>query len=256
MAYLTSADGTSIAYQRGGSGPAVILIGGGLDDGSENEPLARELAEHFTVYNFARRGRGDSGDSSPYVVQREIDDIAAIIAEAGGSAHLFGASSGGMFALEAAAAGLPVGRVAVYEVPYDTAEDARQRAREYRAHLGVALVEGRRADAVGLFMRLAGSSEQDIADAMSSPYWSGLKDLAYTLAYDAALYGPPPNNRLAMITQPVLVATGGNNDYFEQAADAVAACLADAERHVIEGQGHVVDPKAMAAVLTRFFRSS
>jgi pimeloyl-ACP methyl ester carboxylesterase len=90
---------------------------------------------------------------------------------------------------------------------------------------------------------------------MSSPYWSGLKNLAYTLAYDAALYGPPPANRLAMITQPVLVATGGNNDYFEQAADAVAACLADAERHVIEGQGHVVDPKLMAAVLTRFFRS-
>ena len=85
MAIVTSADGTSIAYQRDGSGPAVILIGGGLDDGSENAPLARELAEEFTVYNFARRGRGESGDSSPYAVQREIDDIAAIIAEAGGS---------------------------------------------------------------------------------------------------------------------------------------------------------------------------
>jgi pimeloyl-ACP methyl ester carboxylesterase len=254
MAYVISADGISIAYQRDGSGPAVILIGGGLDDGSENAPLARELAEHFTVYNFARRGRGDSGDTSPYAVQREIDDIAAIIAEAGGSAHLFGASSGGMFALEAAAAGLQVGRVAVYEVPYDTADDALQRARDYRARLRVALVEGRRADAVGLFMRLAGSSEKDIADAMNSPYWSGLKDLAYTLAYDAALYGPPPTNRLARITQPVLIATGGNNDYFEQAADAVAASLADAERQVIEGQGHVVDPKIMAAVLARFFR--
>jgi pimeloyl-ACP methyl ester carboxylesterase len=254
MAHVTSADGTSIAYQRDGSGPAVILIGGGLDDGSENAPLAQELAEHFTVYNFARRGRGDSGDSSPYAVQREIDDIAAIIAEAGGSAHLFGASSGGMFALEAAAAGLPVGRVAVYEVPYDTADGALQRAREYRAQLGVALVEGRRADAVGLFMQLAGSSEEGIADAMKSPYWPGLKDLAYTLAYDAALYGPPPTNRLATITRTVLVATGGSNEYFEQAADAVAASLADAVRQVIEGQGHVVDPKAMAAVLARFFK--
>jgi pimeloyl-ACP methyl ester carboxylesterase len=255
MAHVTSTDGTPIAYQRDGSGPAVILIGGGLDDGSENAPLGRELAEEFTVYNFARRGRGDSGDSSPYAVQREIDDIAAIIAEAGGSAHLFGVSSGGMFALEAAAAGLPVGRVAVYEVPYDTTEDALQRAREYRAQLGVTLIEGRRADAVGLFMRLAGSSEKDIADAMSSPYWPGLKDLAYTLAYDAALYGPPPTNRLARITQPTLVATGGSDGYFEQAADAVAACLADAERQVIDGQGHVVDPKVMAAVLARFFRS-
>jgi pimeloyl-ACP methyl ester carboxylesterase len=254
MAHVISADGTSIAYQRGGSGPAVVLIGGGLDDGSENEPLARELAEHFTVYNFARRGRGDSGDSSPYAVQREIDDIAAIIAEAGGLAHLFGASSGGMFALEAAAAGLPVSRVAVYEVPYDTAASALQRAREYRAQLGVALVEGRRADAVGLFMRLAGSSEEDIANAMNSTYWPGLRDLAYTLAYDAALYGPPPANRLAMITQPTLVATGGTNEYFEQAADAVAASLAYAERQVIEGQGHVVDPKVLAAVLASFFR--
>jgi pimeloyl-ACP methyl ester carboxylesterase len=255
MAHVTSADGTPIAYQRDGSGPAVILIGGGLDDGSENAPLARELAEEFTVYNFARRGRGDSGDSSPYAVQREIDDIAAIIAEAGGSAYLFGASSGGMFALEAAAAGLPVGRVAVYEVPYDTADDALQRAREYRAQLSVALIEDRRADAVGLFMRLAGSSEKDIADAMNAPYSPGLRDLAYSLAYDAALYGPPPSNRLARITQPTLVATGGSNDYFEQAADAVAACLADAERQVIDGQGHVVDPKIMAAVLARFFRS-
>ena len=104
MEYLTSADGTSIAYQRDGSGPALVLVGGGLDDGTENAPLARELAKHFTVYNFARRGRGDSGDTRPYAVEREIDDIAAIIGTAGGSAHLFGVSSGGMFALEAAAA--------------------------------------------------------------------------------------------------------------------------------------------------------
>ena len=253
MAYLTSADGTSIAYQRDGSGPAVVLVGGGLDDGTENAPLARELANHFTVYNFARRGRGDSGDTRPYAVEREIDDIAAIIGTAGGSAHLFGVSSGGMFALEAAAAGLLVGRLAVYEVPYDTADDAVQRAREYRKELSAALAEDRRADAVALFMRLAGSSESDIADAMNSPYWAGVEDLANTLAYDAALYGPPPTTRLATIAQPTLVATGGGNDYFEHAADAVAASLAHAERQVIAGQGHVVDPKVMAAVLTRFF---
>jgi pimeloyl-ACP methyl ester carboxylesterase len=253
MAFLTSADGTSIAYQRDGSGPAVVLIGGGLDDGSENAPLAEELARDFTVYNFARRGRGASGDNRPYVVEREIDDIAAIIAEASGSAHLFGVSSGGMFALEAAASGVPVGRLAVYEVPYDTADDAAQRAREYREQLGVALAEDRRADALALFMRLAGSSENDIADARNSPYWPGLQDLANTLAYDAALYGPPPTDRLATIMQPTLVATGGSNDYFEQAADAVAASLAHAERQVISGQEHVVDPKIMAAVLTGFF---
>ena len=136
MAYLTSADGTSIAYRRDGNGPALILIGGGLDDGSENAPLGQVLAHHFTVYNFARRGRGDSGDTPPYAVEREIEDVAALITEAGGSPHLFGASSGGMLALEAAAAGLPVGRVAVYEVPYDTADDAVQRRRNTASSSG------------------------------------------------------------------------------------------------------------------------
>jgi pimeloyl-ACP methyl ester carboxylesterase len=231
------------------------LIGGGLDDGSENAPLGQVLAHHFTVYNFARRGRGDSGDTPPYAVEREIEDLAALITEAGGSPHLFGASSGGMLALEAAAAGLPVGRVAVYEVPYDTADDAVHKAQEYREQLALALAEGRRADAVGLFMRLAGSSESDIASAMNSPYWPGLEVLAHTLAYDAALYGPPPADRLSTITQPTLVSTGGSLEYFEQAADAVAASLAHAERLVIGGQAHVVDPKIMAAVLTQFFRS-
>jgi pimeloyl-ACP methyl ester carboxylesterase len=242
-------------YRRDGNGPAVILIGGGLDDGSENAPLGQVLAHHFTVYNFARRGRGDSGDTPPYAVEREIEDLAALITEAGGSPHLFGASSGGMFALEAAAAGLPVGRVAVYEVPYDTADDAVHKAQEYREQLGLALAEGRRADAVSLFMRLAGSSENEIAAASNSPYWPGLEVLAHTLAYDAALYGPPPTDRLSTITQPTLVATGGSLEYFEEAANAVAASLAHAERQVIEGQAHVVDPKIMAAVLTRFFRS-
>jgi pimeloyl-ACP methyl ester carboxylesterase len=233
----------------------VILIGGGLDDGSENAPLGQVLAHHFTVYNFARRGRSDSGDTPPYAVEREIEDVAALITEAGGSPHLFGASSGGMLALEAAAAGLPVGRVAVYEVPYDTADDAVHKAQEYREQLALALAEGRRADAVGLFMRLAGSSDSDIASAMNSPYWPGLEVLAHTLAYDAALYGPPPADRLSTITQPTLVSTGGSLEYFEQAADAVAASLAHAERLVIGGQAHVVDPKIMAAVLTQFFRS-
>jgi pimeloyl-ACP methyl ester carboxylesterase len=253
MAHVTSADGTWIVYQRYGSGPAVILIGGGLDDGSENAPLAQELAAQFTVYNFARRGRGDSGDTRPYAVQREIEDIAALIAQAGGSASLFGASSGGMFALEAAAAGLAVERAAVYEAPYDTADGALQRALDYQEQLGVALAEGRRSDALSLFMRLAGSSENDIADAKNSPYWPGLEDLADTLAYDAALYGPPPIDRLVTITQPTLVITGGSNDYFEQAADAVVASLAGGERRVIADQGHVADPKVMATVLARFF---
>jgi hypothetical protein len=249
---VTSRDGTPIAYHRQGAGPPVILVGGGLDDGSENAPLAIELAARFTVYNYARRGRGESGDTQPYAVERELEDLEALIGQAGGFAHVHGVSSGGMFALEAAAAGLAIQRLAVYEVPYDVAPDASQRNQAYREQLRAALAEGRRGDAVELFMRLAGSSDEDIAGARSSPYWPGLEALAHTLAYDAACYGPPPVDRLATVTQPTLVLTGGGVEFFELAADAVAAAIPGAERAVLEGQGHVADPTSVATALERF----
>jgi pimeloyl-ACP methyl ester carboxylesterase len=253
MSTVTSRDGTAIAYEREGSGPAVILVGGGLDDGAENAPLASELAGDFTAYNYARRGRGASGDTQPYGVEREIEDIEALIAEAGGRAQVYGVSSGGMFAIEAALAGLPIDRVAVYDVPYDTSAEAPQRFDQYRVELGAALREGRRGDAVELFMRLAGSPDEQIAGARGSPYWPGLEALGETLAYDAALYGPPPLDRLTTLEQPTLVATGGESGFFTAAADAVAASLPNAERVTLAGQGHVVDPKTMAAELRRFF---
>jgi pimeloyl-ACP methyl ester carboxylesterase len=159
MNRVTSKDGTSIAYERIGSGPTVILVGGGAVDRSENASLAPELAEHFTVYNYDRRGRGDSGDTLPYAVEREIEDIEALIAEAGGPAHLYGVSSGGALALEAAAAGIALDKIAVYEVPYSMADDASQRWREYVEQLEALLAEGRRGDAFALFMRVAGASE-------------------------------------------------------------------------------------------------
>jgi pimeloyl-ACP methyl ester carboxylesterase len=254
MNRLTSRDGTSIAYERQGDGPAVILVTGGLDDGAENAPLASELAGRFTAYNYNRRGRGASGDTQPYAVEREIEDIEALIAEAGGSAHLYGVSSGGALALEAAAAGLAVDRIAVYEVPYSVGEHGAEHWREYVEQLTALLAEERRGDAVELFMRLAGASEESIAGARSSPLWPGLEDLAHTLAYDAACLGDGlPTDRLAKVTQPVLVATGGADEFFERAADALAASLPRAERRTLEGQGHVVDPQVLGPVLARFF---
>ena len=255
MHRVTSNDGTSIAYDRQGDGPAVVLVGGGLDDGAENAPLATELAHRFTVVNYARRGRGDSGDTLPYAVEREIEDIEALIAETGGSAHLYGVSSGGALALEAAAAGVAIDKLAVYDVPYSVDDDASQRWREYVERLGPALAEGRRGDALELFMRVAGSSEEGIASARSSPMWPGLEAIAHTLAYDAACLGDghPPAARLAQIRQPTLVSTGGSAAFFEQSADALAARLPRAERLTIEGQSHVADPKAVAPVLERFF---
>jgi pimeloyl-ACP methyl ester carboxylesterase len=262
----TSRDGTSIACTRQGVGPAVILVGGGLDDGAENAPLAPVLADRFTVFNYARRGRGESGDTVPYALQREIDDLEAVIAEAGGSACVYGVSTGGALVLEAAAEGIAIDRLAVYEVPYNTSDEWSQQWLEYVRQLEAVLAEGRRGDAVELFMQLAGSSEEEVAGARSSPMWPGLEELAHTLAYDAACLGDgrPPVARLARITRPTLVATGvgareaGAADWvraLDEAADAVAASIPHAERASVEGQMHVVEPKTFAPVLARFFGS-
>ncbi|HZA20298.1 MAG TPA: alpha/beta hydrolase [Actinomycetota bacterium] len=264
MDRVTSTDGTSIAYDRMGSGPAVILVSGAAVARAGNTPLAAELAEHFTVYNYDRRGRGDSGDTLPYSVGREIEDINTLISEAGGSAHLYGISSGGALVLEAAAAGVAADKLAVYEIPYNMADDGPQRQREYIEGLEALLAEGRRGDAAELFMRTVGTPDEFITSAKNSPMWAGMEAIAPTLPYDAACLGNgrPPTDRLAKITQPTLVATGGasadssmggGGDFFDKAADAIAASIPNAERQSIEGQTHMIDPKALAPVLARFF---
>ena len=264
MDQVRSKDGTSIAYERLGDGPAVVLVGGAFVDRSENAPLAGALAEWFSVYNYDRRGRGDSGDTQPYALEREIEDLDALVAEAGGSAHLYGVSSGGALVLEAAAAGVAADRLAVYEVPYDLAEGGSRRHREYVARLEGFLAEGRRGDAAELFMRLAGASDEMVAGARSSPMWPGLEAIAHTLPYDAACMGDnrPPTDRLARITRPTLVATGGaspdsfvagGGDFFARAADAIAASIPHAQRRTIEGQTHMADPKVLAPLLQRFY---
>ena len=261
---VTSKDGTSIAYEVQGSGPPVILVGGAFVDRSENASLAAELADGFTVFNHDRRGRGESGDTPPYAVEREFEDLEAVIAEAGGSAHVYGISSGGALALEAAAAGIPIERLAVYEVPYNMAEDGQEQQRRYVEQLSSFLAEGRRGDAAELFMRIAGASEEMIAGARSSSMWPRLEAIAPTLAYDAACMGSgqPPVDRFARITQPTLVATGGaspdsfvagGGDFFGRAADAIVEAIPHAERRTIAGQTHQVDPNAVAPMLREFF---
>ncbi len=264
MGRVISKDCTVISYERSGSGPVVVLVGGGLDDGSENVPLAAALSPRFTVYNYARRGRGESTDTSPYDVAREIEDIDALIEEAGGTAHLYGVSTGGALALEAAAAGSPIGNIGVYEVPYNaTDDDWPQLWRNYVEEVNTALSDGRRGDAVELFMRATGSSENDVAGMRSAPFWPALEAQAHTLAYDAATLGDgqPPRERLATIAQPTLVITGDDRPAgaakwimaLDGSADAIADCLPHAERVTLEGQGHVADPTAIVPVLERFF---
>ena len=215
MNRVAAKDGTRIAFDRTGSGPLVILVGGGGGvDRSENAPLAEDLANHFTVINCDRRGRGESGDTAPYAIGREFDDIAALIDEVGGSAVLYGVSSGGALALEAAAAGLPVTKVGVFEVPYDVDPGAPERHGAYTRELSALLAEDRREAAFELFMRRAGAPEDVIAQAPRSPLWPSLMANAPTLAYDAACLndGGPPHDRLDTIMQPVLVLTGETID--------------------------------------------
>jgi alpha-beta hydrolase superfamily lysophospholipase len=263
MGSVTSKDGTAIAYECQGSGAAVILVGGGLVDRSENAPLAARLARRFRTYNYDRRGRGESGDTPPYSLRREFEDIEALIAESGGAAHLYGISSGGALVLEAAAAGVAADRLAVYDVPYNTAAGWPRRWREYVDQLGAALAGGRRDEAVERFMRLVDTSDDDLAAMRDSPYWPSLEALAHTLAYDAACLGDgqPAADRLSAIAQPTLVCTGGAHarggatwiEALGGAADAIAGIVPHARRQVLEGQSHVVDADAMAAVLERFF---
>lgn len=265
MPQVRSADGTPIGYDRlSGSGSAVVLVGGGLDDGTESRPLAEHLAASFSVLNYRRRGRGDSGDGRSYAVEREVEDLAALIEIAGGHAHLFGASSGGALALEAAAAGLPVDRIAVHEVPYQVDDTMISAWQAYRRDLDAVLDAGDRDEALRLFMRLAGSSDSDIAAAEAAPVWSALLALAPTLRYDAACLGdgPPPADRLTLVRQPVLLTigiavdlqmAGLPADFFGAAADAVAAALPDARRATLEVSGHAADPAVLGPLLTAFF---
>jgi pimeloyl-ACP methyl ester carboxylesterase len=253
-AFVTSDDGTSIAYERQGSGPAVVLVGGALDDGAENAPLALGLARHFTVYNYARRGRGASGDTAPYAVEREIEDLAALVAEAGGSACLYGVSSGGALVLEAAAADVPASRLAVYEVPYPLADGPQWH--RCGAKITELVAAGRRDEALELFMGSIGAPDEDIQGAKDSPYWAGLAAIAHTTAYDAACVrdGTPSRERFARITQPLLVVTGGPPaDLMDRAAEAILACVPHGERQTLQGQGHVADPKVVVPMLERFF---
>jgi alpha-beta hydrolase superfamily lysophospholipase len=170
---VISKDGTSIAYDRRGSGRAVILTGG-MTGRAETRPLAEELAAHFAVYNYDQRGRGESGDTAPYAVQREIEDLEAIIAAAGGSAYVYGEAAGGALLLEAAAAGAPIDKLAVYEVPYGFPGSAQEWL-AYRATLEALLADGRRGDAFAHFMRNAGAPEEVIEAARSSPVWPQLE---------------------------------------------------------------------------------
>jgi pimeloyl-ACP methyl ester carboxylesterase len=260
MKTVSSSDGTTIAYDQQGAGPALILVDGALtvhSSGSGSE-LARLLAPHFTVYGFDRRGRGESGDTRPYAVDREIDDIEALIGRAGGPAFLYGHSSGGPLAMRAALRlGRAVSKIALYEAPYNNDPGAQEPWSQYLGQLATALAEGRRGDAVALFMRFAGMAAEQVDGMRRASFWPGLEAVAPTLAYDhAAIMGPSlavPAELAARISVPALVMAGDAGlPFMPGTARVLSRAIPQGQLRMLEGQTHQVNPGVLAPVLVEF----
>jgi hypothetical protein len=257
MDKVTSADGTTIAYDRLGAGPAVVLVCGGSVDRMSNAPLAALLAENFTVYNYDRRGRGDSGDAAEYAVEREFEDLDAIFAAAGGSACLYGTSSGAALALLATASGRPVTRLALWEPPY-MLDGGRPRPPANLADIFRDFVAaGRRDKAAEYFMaEVVGLPPEFVEMAKASPWWPAQEAIAHTLAYDATVMGDysVPVDAVAEVSVPTRVLTGGAAwPWMADGNQAVVAGLPDGSHRTLDGQEHNVDPAVMAGALKEFF---
>jgi pimeloyl-ACP methyl ester carboxylesterase len=258
-----SNDGTAIAFQRIGNGPPVILIDGALcyRGMGQSGQLAELLAPHFTVFTYDRRGRGSSGDTAPYAVEREVEDIATLLSEAGGTAFVWGTSSGGVLAVEAANRLRGIKKLALYEAPF-IVDDTRPPTGDDWDRISAAVAADRRSDAVKLFLKLVGVPGFVRAlMPLMIPVWSKLKAVAHTLPYDGAIVRenqrgkPLPANRWASATIPALVMDGGNSPaWMRHANRAFASVLPNAQYHTLQGQTHMLKPKAHAPVLVEFFK--
>lgn len=258
---VRSQDGTAIAHDQVGAGPALILVGGALSTRGASEGLATALAPAFTVISYDRRGRGESGDTLPYAPEREIEDLAALVEIAGDVAFAFGVSSGAGLVLRAAAAGVALTRLALYEPPFIVDDSRPPVPSDYLAHLDALLAEGRRGDAVEYFMREAVEVPPEmIAQMRESPMWAGMEAVAPTLPYDGAVMGdgmagqPFRAGQWASVTAPTLVLDGGDSPaWMHNGVAALAAALPNARRETLLGQTHAVAPEVVAPVLRAFF---
>lgn len=256
---VTSADGTVIAYEQAGDGPPVILIGGAFNDRSSVAGLAAVLAPELTTIAYDRRGRGDSTDNSEYSVQREIEDITALIDRVGAPVALFGHSSGAVLALEAAQRGLPVHRVAAYEPPFIVNESRPRPGADLADRIRTLVEEDRRGDAVELFLTEAVAVPGPVvADMRAGEVWGWLTNLAHTLPYDVIICGPGnafPAEFLTTITTQTLAIGGGQSPpWLSGGARAVAELIPNARYFELEGHDHSVlqQPAALRPVLLEF----
>jgi pimeloyl-ACP methyl ester carboxylesterase len=253
---VRSADGTEIAFDRLGDGPPVVLVCGGSVDRKADAPLAERLGSSFTVFNYDRRGRGDSGDSHPYAIEREVEDLGSVIEEAGGKANVWGSSSGAALALIAAEQGLPISKLALWEPPFIPEGVPRPPADQVQQYERM-VAEDRRGDAVEYFMsKVVGMPPEFVAGARSQPWWAQTEAIAHTLAYDARIMGDYsiPLERAASVEVPTAVIAGGADmPWMRDTAASLANALPNGEVRILEGQGHDVDPTVLAPALEEFF---
>ncbi|WP_262282646.1 alpha/beta fold hydrolase [Micromonospora sp. MA102] len=249
---VRSADGTTIAYETAGDGPPIILVGGAFNDRSTTRALAAALSADFTVYGYDRRGRGDSGDTGPYAVQREIEDVAALIDRVGGAAHLYGLSSGAILAAYVAAEGVGVAGLALFEPPFQAGPHGGPKP-GLAERLSELVSAGRRDDAVALFLTEAvGVPPEAVGGMREAPEWSWMTGLAHTLAYDTTVTGSAglPTDRLAAIAAPtVVVDSTGSPPWLRDAAVATAEAIHGASHLSLAGGFHEVPPEVLAPAL-------
>jgi pimeloyl-ACP methyl ester carboxylesterase len=262
MNTVRSKDGTPIAFDRSGKGPAVILVDGALcyRASGPSGPLAALLADRFTVFTYDRRGRGDSGDTKPYAVDREIEDLDALIREAGGSVFVYGVSSGAALALEAANRGVPIRKLALYESPCIVDDTHPPLPPDFLSRLHGLVAADRRSDAVKLFLRHVGVPAIGMLMMPLMPAWKKLKAVAHTLPYDITIVqdnqrGKPfPKDRWAGARMPALAMDGSKSPiWMRNGMRALTGVLPNATFRTLDGQDHMVKAPAIAPMLTEFF---
>jgi pimeloyl-ACP methyl ester carboxylesterase len=260
---VLSRDGTSIAFERVGEGPPLVLVDGALCYRASGpmRPLAALLAHHFTVFLYDRRGRGESGNVLPYAVEREIEDVEAMIQAAGGWAFLFGISSGAALALAATRSGLAVRRLGMYEAPFIVDDRRPPVSDEFLAHVDALVAANRRSDTVKQFMKAVGVPGLFIALMRFLPAWSRLTAVAHTVPYDFAIMrdyqkGRPLPAAWATMTVPTMAIDGGKSPaWMRNGMRALAEILPNVRYETLPGQTHMVSAKVLAPVLEKFFTS-
>lgn len=267
MRTVISKDGTPIVFDQSGEGPALILVGAAFATRADEASLAAALAPNFIVFAYDRRGRGDSGDTAPYAVEREVEDLNAVLDAAGGSAFVFGHSSGAVLALNAALL-LPtkIRKLALYEPPFIIDDSHPPVPQDFAAHLRELVASDQRSNAVEYWNTVIGMPAEMLNHMRQSPWWPGLEKMAHTLPYDAAIMAdtqagnPLPLRKWASVTVPTLVIDGtmtfGRADlhaFMRNGADALTTALPYAQRQILEGQDHGPADDVLALALRAFF---